>query len=711
VAHVVGVDIGGTFTDCIVVQDDGVITIGKAPSTPPDFETGFVDALSAAASNAGTDLERLVADAKGIYHGCTVGTNALVEGRTAKVGLLTTRGHRDAIAIMRGGQRLWNQPPDYVAHLAGHHKDAPLIPKDLIEEIDERVAFDGNVIVDLDEQGAIDAIGRLLEKGAEAIAISCIWSVANPVHELRLVELVREHAPGTFVSVAFDVVNRVGEYERTIAAVINALIGSVVEDYLGRLEERLEGLGFARPLQIMTCAGGVVAASEARRRPILTMHSGPVGGLIGAGALAGATRGNGNGKGAASGTDVITADMGGTTLDVGVLRGGAPIGRPTSWHGQYEYFVPTLDVQSIGAGGGSIVRFDEQLGTLRVGPKSAGARPGPACYGRGGEMATVTDADLVVGYIDPDQFLGGGMALQEDRARAALQTAGAPLGFDDEQTAMAALRIVEGQMADAIRLASVQQGYDPRGFSLFAYGGAGPLHGAALANELGMSRVVVPLSHLAAGWSAFGIASADVLVVEDFAVSLTSPFSADHLRGLWEEVEERALARMTAQSIPLDAVELERAAEMRYRGQVNELEVPAPAGSYDQGKVDELVASFEREYGRLFGEGTGYAAAGIAITRLIVRARATGSDFSVTARPPAQGPVPDPVRERSVLLAGGRAQVPVYAGAEFSPGHLVDGPAIVEFPDTSVVVPEHSTAGMDAFGSVVIELRSGVPSK
>lgn len=710
--HTVGVDIGGTFTDCIVVGDDGRLTIGKAPSTPPDFETGFIDALAAGAQNAGMSLDELVAEADGIFHGCTVGTNALVENRTAIVGLLTTRGHRDAIAIMRGGQRLWNQPPDYVAHLADHHKDAPLIPKNLIEEIDERITFDGEIVVPLNEQSAVDAIRRLIKKGCEAIAISCIWSVANPVHEQRLLDLVREHAPGVFVSVASDVVNRTGEYERTTAAVINALIGSVVQDYLERVERRLQELGFRRPLQIMTCTGGVVAATEARRRPILTMHSGPVGGLIGAGALASASGvladaipdggSNGHRRGVA---DIITADMGGTTLDVGVLRHGEPIRRPTSWHGQYEYFVPTLDVQSIGAGGGSIVRYDELLSTLRVGPKSAGARPGPACYGRGGELATVTDADLVAGFIDPHKFLGGEMVLQEDLARRALAAAGTPLGFDDEQTAAATLRIVESQMADAIRLASVQQGYDPRTFSLFAFGGAGPLHGAALARELGIARVVIPLSDLASGWSAFGIASADVLVVEDYAVGLTSPFSPAELSGIWREVEERALSRMTAQSVPADGVVLERAVEMRYRGQVNEVEVPAPDGVYDTARVEELVASFEAEYGRLFGEGTGYAAAGMAITRLIVRARAMASDFAIELAPPGQGASMEPIGSRDVLRAHGRAPVPVYDGRSLVPGHQVLGPGIIEFPDTSVVVPDAATVGMDAFGSVVVELH------
>jgi N-methylhydantoinase A len=703
--YVIGVDIGGTFTDCVVVHDGAELTIGKALSTGPEFHEGFLASIAAAAERVGVPFEQLVSEASGIYHGCTVATNAMVEGRTAKVGLLTTRGHRDVMATMRAGRRMWNSSPDYIAHLSKQSKPAPLVPKALIEEIDERVAVDGSVVVALDEEKARESIQRLVDAGVEALSISLLWSVANDAHERRLAELVEEIAPGMFTSVASSVVSRTGEYERTIAAAVNSLVGPVMKGYLAQVEERLKDLGYSRTLQIMTCSGGVVTAADAARLPLLTIGSGPVGGLIGAGTLGRAVAGSEGDR--TDALDILTADMGGTTLDVGVIREGQPLTRATSWHGQFEYYVPTLDVRSIGAGGGSIIRYDEDMGTLRVGPESAGSRPGPACYRRGGEAATVTDANVVLGYVNPDNFLGGEMELDVDAAIAALKRAGEPIGYDAEQTALAAVQIVESQMADAIRLASVEQGYDPRGFSLYAYGGAGPLHGAALARELKIGQVVVPLSDLAAGWSAFGIASSDVLVVEELAVSMLSPFDPNEFNDVWARLEDVIRTRVTSYDVDPDSVLLSRTADMRYRRQVNEVEVPAPTGVYEQATVDELVGRFEREYARIFGEDTGYAAAGFTTTSLRLRATAPTGEFDLTAKR-TNGTGVEAARrgDRAVLLdaPGARVQVAVYDGQALPAGASVEGAAILEFPDTSVVVHEGMRARIDPYGSVVVEL-------
>ncbi len=702
---IIGVDIGGTFTDCVVVSDDGKVTIGKALSTGPDFDEGFINAVAATAERLGLSLEQLVSSADGIYHGCTVGTNAMVEGRTATVALLTTRGHRDVLSSMQAGRRLRTQTPDYIAHVSMQTKPEPLVPRSLIFEVDERVGVDGAAIVELNEERAVEGIRELVARGAEAFSISLLWSVANDAHERRLAELVEREAPGRFVSRASAVVNRIGEYERTVATVVNSLIGPAMDEYLAQVQDRLRRLGYRKTLQIMTCSGGVIAAQEARRLPMLTIGSGPVGGLIGSGALGRVSAGGGaQGNGRSAMLDVITADMGGTTLDVGVIRDAQPLSRATSWHDQYEYFVPTLDVRSIGSGGGSIIRYDADLGTLRVGPRSAGSRPGPVCYGRGGTEATVTDANVVLGYINPENFLGGEMSLDVDGARAALARAGEPLGYSAEQTAMAAIRIVENQMADAIRLASVQQGYDPRHMSLFAYGGAGPLHGVALARELGIGRVVVPLSDLAAGWSAFGIASSDVLVVEEDALSLVSPFEAATLAAGFDQLEAKVLERMKVQDIAPADVTLVRYADMRYQRQVNEVEVELPGGAVD---VDALTAAFEREYGRLFGEGTGFAAAGFAITGLRVRGSARSGEFSLAEAAVTESVADARRGERLILFpegGGEREAVPIFDGPALAPGVDVVGPAIVEFPDTSVIVHGGAVAGVDPFGSVVVQL-------
>lgn len=704
-SYLIGVDIGGTFTDCIAIDDNGVVTIGKAPSTPPDFQTGFVDSLRETAERLDISLDQLLSEARGVYHGCTVGTNALVEDRMANVGLVTTSGHRDVIFTMQGGGRLTGMPPEYIAHVASQTKDKPLVGKHRVAEVDERVTFDGNVLVELDEDGCRREIERLLEDGVEAFAVSLLWSVVNDAHEQRIKELIAELAPDAFVSVSSEVIPRNGEYERTVATVINSLVGPVMNSYLRDLESDLSALGYNQPVDIMSCSGGLISSEMARRMPLLTIGSGPVAGVIGAEALTDvASQGTAKAE-----RDVLTADMGGTTFDVGVIRGGEPLRRPTTRFGQYEYFVPTLDVRSVGAGGGSIIRYDQDTATLRVGPRSAGARPGPAAYLRGGTEATVTDSDLVLGLLNPDYFLGGNISLGQDAAREALTRAGEPLGFDANQTAAAASRIVDSQMADAIRLASVQQGYDPRDYTLYAYGGAGPVHACAVAADLSMKRVVVPLSDLAAGWSAFGVASSDAVVIEELAKSLTYPFDPDEMNSAWEELEEKVTRTMVGQGIEADVLELERLADIRYSQQINQVAVTAPGGAYDAQSVDALVATFEDSYERLFGEGSGYADAGFVLTSMRVRAQASISDFGITSEEISEESekAPAPKGSRDVIWheqSMSPMPTPIYDGATFGVGMAISGPAIVEFVDTTLVLRKGDEAKVDPFGSIVIDV-------
>jgi N-methylhydantoinase A len=705
--HSIGVDIGGTFTDAIVVDDAGEVTIGKAPSTPPDFDQGFIDALTSAAERRGTTLEDLIARAHGIYHGCTVGTNALVEDRTAKVGLLTTRGMRDSIFTMQAGGRHWGSAPEEIAHVGRHSKPSPLVDKHHIEEIDERVTFDGEVLVELNVERARESIQRLLDKGVESFAISLLWSVANPAHEQALKGLVNEIAPGAFVSVGADVVARRGEYERTVATVINALIGPVMDTYLGNLTEKLSGYGYSKSLYVMNCSGGVIHADLARALPLLTIGSGPVAGVIGAGSLSRMeAEVTSRGAGAAN---VISADMGGTTFDVGVIRAGEPLSRQTTRHQQYEYFVPTLDVRSVGSGGGSIVWFDPASGTLRVGPGSAGANPGPAAYQRGGTEPTVADADLVLGYLNPDFFLGGEITLSMEAAVEALARVGEPLGFDALETAAAAARIVDSQMADAIRLASVQQGYDPREHEMYAYGGAGPVHATSLARDLGVKRIVVPLADLAAGWSAFGVVSSDALVVEEQAKLLNQPFDPAELSAIWEDLDRRTDDRMVAQGIGVDELVKDRFVEMRHAAQINTVPIKAPVGDYDESTIEELISAFDAEYARLFGE-SGYAEAGYAMTAMRVRARASKAQLTIRPNGNDAGAVDSATAvkgERGVVFFENgleRVATPIYDGALFTAGMSIEGPAIVEFTDTTVVVRFGQRASLDEMGSIAIDL-------
>jgi N-methylhydantoinase A len=710
---VLGIDIGGTFTDCIAVQPSGDVEIGKAFSTPPDFHDGFIASIESVAQHLGTTGRELLAEADGVYHGCTIGTNALVEGRTARVALLTTRGFRDSLFQMKAGRRLQNTSPAYVADVAHHRKPDPLVPRDLVREVDERIGSDGDVVAGLNEEQLRRDVRELIDAGAEAIAVSLLWSIRNDAHERRVAEIVREMAPGLFVSVASQVVHRSGEYERTVATVMNALIGPVMDRYLAVLQERCTSLGFPGQVQIMTCSGGLISTTEARQLPVLTIGSGPVAGLIGSHKAA--TTDNGaatsNGHAGGRGVDVITADMGGTTFDVGLVHNGVALSRRTSWHDQYEYWVPTLDVRSVGAGGGSIIRFDPAMGSLRVGPESASAVPGPVCVRRGGTEPTVTDANLVAGILDPDYFLAGEVELDVEAARAALAEAGRPLGLSAEETAAAALRIVDNGMADAIRLASVQKGIDPRGFTLYAYGGAGPVHGAAVARHVGMSKIVVPLGDFASGWSAFGIAGAAPLVVQEGAQRMRSPFDPGAIQDVFGDIEARAVQRMADNGIARDDLIITRHADMRYSLQVNELEVDAPSGAYDDETVEQLTARFQDDYERVYGEGTGYADAGFAVTGLRVRARARPREHAAgtrvrVAQDGASQSVPHGHRE-VILYEGGLTPqtVAIHRGEALHAGATLEGPAIIELPNTTIVVPGGATAVVDARGNVNISLE------
>src|SRR5262245_37973485 len=567
-----GIDTGGTFTDCVVIDADGRIATAKAPSTPADFSQGVLDALDLAAGKLGLTTEALLERTARLALGTTVGTNALLQRRGARVGLITTRGHRDVIHIMRGARGVPGLASEKVLHFPESNKpDPPLVPKTLIDEVSERVDCKGQVVVELNEAEAEAAIRRLLARGVEAIAICFLWSFKRPEHERRVKAMAEELAPGVFVCCSADLVPRWGEYERTVATVLNAYLGPVMSRYLGRLESRAQTAGLRYPLQVMQCGGGVIPAAESARRAFLALDSGPV-----AGVLASQYLGDLIGH-----KHVIATDMGGTSFDVGLVWDGEPIASYQSVVHQYEYFVPRIDIRSIGSGGGSIVWIDEVSGTMRVGPISAGAQPGPACYGRGGTQPTVTDADLVLGYLDPTTFLGGRLRLDVEKARRSFEPIATRLGLGLVETAAGAARVVEHQMADLIRKATVQKGYDPRDCVVFAYGGAGPVHAGVYARELGAQSVVVPLGGVCSLWSGLGAASADLLHIYEAVDIQPRPFDPERVTARFAELEERGLAQLRADGVDLRQARLARSADVRYKGQINEVEVPVAAGPLD----------------------------------------------------------------------------------------------------------------------------------
>lgn len=694
--YTIGIDIGGTFTDCVVVASDGSALIAKASSTPPNFEQGVLDAVDVAADKLGLSSAALLAQSL-VFHGCTVGTNALVEGRTAKVGLLVSAGHTETFFVMQSGYRMKNEPPEYLAAFSRQHQQKPLVPRRLVKEIGERVTFDGHVLAEAREQQVREAVGQLITEGAEAFAVSLLWSVVNDAHEQLVARVIRELAPDAFVSLASEVVPRVGEYERTVASVLNSLVGPVMKSYLDALTSRLKSAGYEGQLGIMSCWGGLIDEVTAARFPILTIGSGPAAGMVAAQILA-KTRGE----------DVITADMGGTTFDVGLIADGQAASRTSSRYEHYEYSVPTLDVRSVGAGGGSIIRYDAASRTLKVGPQSAGARPGPAAFLRGGTAATVTDADLVLGYLNPESLLGGTMGIGHDAAVQALAEVGAPLGFSAEETAAAAARIVDNQMADAVRVISVHQGRDPRRFVMHAYGGNGPVHASAIAMNLGMSEIVVPLRNLASGWSAFGVAASDAVVIEELGLPIVEPFDPEILDAAWQRLERRALERLALQGVAAEQAIVRRLVEMKYSTQVHQVRVEAPAECKDADSIKEIIAAFEAEYQRIYGEGTGFPAAGYAIASLVVHASAQIASVDLRPTEELESGAPPILSQRAVIwyeLGLDRVDTTVYDGDKFRPGMAVAGPAIVEFDVTTLVVRPGQTARVDAMGNVTVALK------
>lgn len=697
--YIVGIDIGGTFTDCTVIDEAGEVTVAKSPSTPPDFARGFFDVLGIAAERLSLNLEELLAETTAIGHGTTVATNAMVERRGAKVGLLTTAGHGDVLRMMRAYGRVAGLPPADLMHYSIGAKPDPIVPRDLIEEVQERVDSKGEVVVALDEESAATAIDRLLGRGVEAIAVSLLWSFKNPVHERRLMELIEERDSAVFTSASSALAPLLGEYERTAAVAVNSYVGPVTRDYLEALTTRATESGYSRPINLMECSGGVAPAARAAKGPVRLIGSGPAGGVIGTRFLA-------DRMGI---SDVVATDMGGTTFDVGLVIGGEPIRTSTTIVDKYEYYVPTIDISSIGAGGGSIASYDANSATIRVGPESAGADPGPVCFGRGGERPTVTDADLVLGYLNPEYFLRGAMSLEKEAAETALAKLGEPLGKSAIETAAGVAQIIDFHMADQIRKLTVERGYDPRELAVFSYGGAGPVHGGAYGRELGAKQLIVPLASTASVWSALGIGSSDLLYVYELAQIIAAPWDPSEVSAGLADLEEKAVADLGEAGFAEEDVVLQRVADVRYSLQVHVVEVPIPAGELGVAEMERLADEFQDRYETLYGAGSGFAGAGIEIVNLRLRGVGRTIDPAIQETAADTSPPPEDARQPSREVYwhenDGLSETEIWDGTKLMPGATMDGPCVIEMPETTIVVRPGQNAHIDAFGNVVVALQ------
>ena len=688
----IGIDIGGTFTDCVLIGTDthGRVTTyrtAKALSTPGDPADGVMAGLAELAVSVGLPLPELLGQTERFGHGTTIGTNAVLERTGARVGVITTAGHGDALAIMRGHGRVAGRRVEDVFRVRGTSLPAPLVVPGAVLELHERVDAAGKVVVTLDESQAMAAVSAFIaEHRLDSVAVAFLWSFANPVHELAVEKIVRLAVPDVFVSLSSRVSPRLGEFERTVATVLNGYVGPACTRYLGSMGDRLAATGLRAPLLVMQSSGGVVPAAVAAEVALGTLDSGPTAGLTGVASLAAA---NGD-------RDVVATDMGGTSFDIGLVVDGRPAVAEESVIDQYTYRVPHLDIRATACGGGTIARRDPQTGALRVGPDSAGSEPGPACYRRGGTLPTVTDADVVLGLLRPDSFLGGRMPLDEHAARAAVGALAAELGLGLEDTAAGIVTVNNLRAATLIRQQTLERGLDPRDFVLYAYGGAGPVHAFGYAAEIGVREVLIPLGNGASTLSAYGIAAGDVTRFTEVETALRAPFEDAALAREIARAVSRAREAMVAAGAD-EEPRIEIWALMRYQEQLmHSLEVPIDPA--DTG-AERLTSRFTDEYARRYGASAASAFQAAEVFALRVRARA----------PAAIGPVIDAVPSAAPSGSGAPGQVAqvywpdavqrldthVYDGDQLADGTEISGPALVELSHTTIAVPQGASLTAD----------------
>ncbi|WP_009473090.1 hydantoinase/oxoprolinase family protein [Rhodococcus sp. JVH1] len=696
-AYVIGVDVGGTFTDAVLDDDAGTVLAAKAPSTPPDYSRGVIDVLEVLAGQLGCPLEEMLANTHHIAHGTTSSLNALVMGNVPPVGFLTTKGHRDSIYIMNVEGRYLGGSPEQLQNVMGQSKSHGLIPKKHALEVTERLDRDGNVVVALDEESVRRSIRALLADGITAIAVSLLWSFRNPTHEQRIRELVHEIDPTVFVSLSSEVSPRIREFARNATTIMSTQIGPGLRDYLGSLESELRDRKLAGPLLVMQSNGGAVAAAEAPKNAISTVGSVLTGGVVGAVSL-GKQLGHRN---------IIATDVGGTTFLVGLVVDGEPVRASSTIINHHPINVPTLEVHAIGSGGGAIAWVDPG-GNLQIGPHSAQAVPGPACYGQGGIEPTNADANLVLGILPEHGLLGGRKPLDKDLARDAIRTKIAePLGLSIEDAAAAIYAVQNAQTGDLLRKTVVEAGHDPRDFVLYAFGGAGPAHCAAYAREVGVREVIVPLGQVASAFSAYGLASSNIVLAAELSDPAAMPLDPFRAERNFAQLESQVLEQLNRQGLTFTGVEIEREIDMRYTMQLAEVATAVPAGSLDAAGIHAASDLFEQRYAELYGKDSGFREAGIqAIT---YRVRATGLlPFSPTLpevkSADSADPTPAHIGTRKVCLDGriGYVDTDVYDYSKLLAGHVLHGPAIIEVPTTTVVVPHDTTGTVDRLGNLTI---------
>jgi len=685
----VAIDVGGTFTDVLLLDDTGALHEFKVPTTPVDPSAGVIKGLEKAASASETPLELFMGSLDLLIHGTTLATNALLTGRGAKVGMITTKNFRDLLEIRRGFKNI--RTSMYNVFVPPYR---PLVPRYLRLGVEERTLHSGEILTPLNFPELEKAIGKLKKHGVESIAICFLHSYANPENERKAKDHCRQSLDGLYVTTSHEILPVWREYERFSTTVVSAYVGPIVDRYLVKLEECLGEVGFRGTLLLVQSEGLVQSAAGSRQKAVSLIGSGPAAAPVAAnywGRLVGHK-------------NVISIDMGGTSLDVCLIRDGEIPTTTEAWVGDERVAIKLVDIHSAGAGGGSIAWVDS-LGLLRVGPQSAGADPGPACYGKGGSEPTVTDADLLLGYIPHDYFLGGEIQLNEEVAKQAIQKVGERLGLGLTETARAIFVTVNSFMADQVTEISTKKGYDIRDFALIAGGGAGPVHAAGIADILGVPTVIIP--RFAALYSAFGMFAMDA--GQSYArsyIARADRLDLDQVNKLFLDMKDEAV--QTFQSFGIGKKEdlrITRTADMRYTGQFNEVEIALPYSTLKREDVEEIVNTFHTAHRRLYN----FSVPSRPVEFHTFRIKALSPKIPFTIKDGSVGNVNVPSalkRKRSCFFSGAFVETAVYDGEKLQPKDLIQGPAIIEETTTTVVIPESFCCEVDPLRNYILRRRT-----
>jgi len=697
--YVLGIDIGGTFTDFVFIDEKGEIKNFKVPTTPKNPAEGVMHGLEIVSKAYNTRIETLLKEVLLVNHGCTVATNALITGDIAKIGLITAKGFRDTIVIQRcrkGSGVTGEFVPGESLYDLQMERAKPLVPRSLIEEVTERINYEGKVLIPLNVEECKQKINNLINKSVEGIAVCLPWSPLNPTHERKIMELIEEEYPDVYEnsSCSFDIVPQIREYERTSSVVLSTCLKPVMKPYLRDLESRLRAAGLPddTPFLIMQIHGGVTDSLIAAEKPVVTISSGPTGGVIGA-QFVGSTLGYDN---------LITMDMGGTSFDVGVMVKGEPLRTPISVVEGYHIMIPMVDVRSIGAGGGSLAHVFR--GTLGVGPESAGADPGPACYSKGGIKPTITDADVVLGYIRGTLASGQIVVSHEASCKAIEEHIAKKLKLTIEEAALGIFDLSNSNMSDAIRLSTVERGYDPAEFTAFVYGGAGPCHASVLCRSIGIKRMVVPW--FASTFSAFGVATS---IFKHNYIRIVGPellydLNLDMVNEKLHEMESEGKDTLEKEGVKPEAMQSEFYFDMRFEGQLNEITIQIPTSRVTDSDLQKIEDLFRQQYSITY---TYVPDNPCEVVSARVEVLGKLLDISTKKYPIGENDVSHAIKQRREVYFDEKKcfiETNIYDGLKMMPGNIIEDYAIIEYPDTVIVVRPGQIATCDEMKNIVIDI-------